>query len=369
MTTSPSIQALRRANPRTRAGFAESVEATAEALHAQLATTATDVADDAGASLPATGRPAPGRRATRAATGPPAPRRATRAATGRPAPGRRVARGSTVGALVAAVAAAAAFLAIAAPGPGPGVANAAVAVRKAATVTAAAAGRSGTAVVRIAHNREDWAGTTVRWHGDDLAKEDMAAPGDVPGRPGKAGSRFLVVDGTMYGVDPDDGGWVVLGSPDSIDPDSGTTPEEYLAAVREDVGGSTLRRVTDGMTGLTTRQLDNGSTVYSGTVAAGLIARETGFKEGRSIRVLPFGYVAHDEAANPAAPLQTAVTVAADGIVRELTVTWGADASQWTYKVTYSALGATPAPTAPANARPLRRVLRGQAQPAPGGGR
>ena len=61
----------------------------------------------------------------------------------------------------------------------------------------------------------------------------------------------------------------------------------------------TLRRITGGMNGLTTRRLDDGSTVYSGTVAAGLIARETGFKEGQPIRVLPFGYVAHDEAADP----------------------------------------------------------------------
>jgi hypothetical protein len=90
----------------------------------------------------------------------------------------------------------------------------------------------------------------------------------------------------MYGVDPEDGGWVVLGSPDSVDPDSGTTPDEYLAAVREDIDGTTLRRITDGMTGLTTRQLDDDSTVYSGSVAAGLIARETGSKEGQSIRVL-----------------------------------------------------------------------------------
>jgi hypothetical protein len=87
----------------------------------------------------------------------------------------------------------------------------------------------------------------------------------------------------MYGVDPEDGGWVVLGSPDSIDPDSGTTPDEYLAAVREDVDGTTLRRMTDGMSGLTTRQLDDGSTVYGGSVAAGLIARETGSRRaGRS---------------------------------------------------------------------------------------
>jgi hypothetical protein len=358
MATSPSFQALRRANPRTRAGFAASVEA----LQAQLATTATDVPVASGASQPTTGRPAPQQHVGGASGGRPAPRRRA----GRPVP-RRPARATAVATLVAA-AAVGAFLTIASPGAGPSVANAAAAVRKAATVTAAAAERSGTAVVRIHHNGEAWAGTTVRWHKEDLAKEDMAAPPGVAQRPGKAGSRFLLVDGTMYGVDEVDGGWVVLGSPDSIDPDSGTTPEEYLAAVREDVGGSTLRRITDGMTGLTTHQLDDGSTVYRGTVAAGLIARETGFKEGRPIRVLPFGYVAHDEASHPAAPLRAALAVGADGIVRELTVTWGAGASGWTYTVSYSRLGATPAPTAPTNARPLRRALRDAAPSGPGGG-
>jgi hypothetical protein len=124
--------------------------------------------------------------------------------------------------------------------------------------------------------------------------------------------------------------------------------------VQEDVGGATLRRITTGVTGPTTRQLDDGSTVYSGTVAAGLIARETGFKEGASIRVLPFGYVAHDEAADPAAPLDAALTVGADGIVRTITVTWGTDASAWNYTVAYKGLGVTKAPVAPANARPLR---------------
>jgi len=48
------------------------------------------------------------------------------------------------------------------------------------------------------------------------------------------------------------------------------------------------------------------------------------------IPVLPFGYVAHDAAADPAAPLDAAVTVGA-----------------------YSRLGATPALVAPANARSL----------------
>jgi hypothetical protein len=322
MNTSESFQALRRANPRAKDGFAQSVETAANALHAQIVTTAADVAMDAGA-----------------------PRRSTR----RSAPRRRLVRVSAVGASLAAAAAVAAVLTLAAPGVGPGVANAAAAVKKAATVTASAAERSGTAVVRITHNGKVWAGTTTRWH-----DRDVAVSRDAPQRHGKAGSKFLVVDGTLYGVDPVDGGWVVLGNPKNIDPDTGTTPDEYLAAVREDIGGVTLRRITDGMTGLTTRQLDDGSTVYSGAVAAGLIARESGFKEGQSIRVLPFGYVAHDEAADPAAPLHAAVTVSPGGIVREITVTWGTSASAWTYTVAYSRLGATPAPVAPANARPLR---------------
>jgi hypothetical protein len=74
--------------------------------------------------------------------------------------------------------------------------------------------------------------------------------------------------------------------------------------------------------------------------------------------VLPFGYVAHDEAADPTAPVDAALMVSADGIVRELRVTWGTRASAWTYEVAYSGLGATPGPVAPHNARPLRDRLR-----------
>jgi hypothetical protein len=64
--------------------------------------------------------------------------------------------------------------------------------------------------------------------------------------------------------------------------------------------------------------------------------------------------VAHDEAANPEAPLATAVTVDAAGVVRELVVSWGT----WTYTVAYGGLGTTPALVAPASARSLRE-LRG----------
>jgi hypothetical protein len=315
MTVSESLQALRRANPRAQEGFAQSLEAAADAVRAQIVTA---------------GEP-----------------HATRA--GRSNRRRRLVGISAAGASLAAAAAAVAFLTVASPGGGPGVENAVAAVKRAATLTAASAERSGTAVVRITHNGEVWAGRTIRWHG-----EDLSLSGGVPRRLGpRAGSELLVVDGMMYGIDPGDGRWVVMGSPESIDPGSGTTPDEYLAAVRGDVGGVTLRRIADGVSGPTTRRLDEGSTAYSGTVAAGLIARESGFKEGQPIRVFPFGYVAHDEAANPAALLDVVVTVGADGIVRKIVVTWGTSASAWTYTVTYSELGTTAAPVAPANARPF----------------
>ena len=49
---SESFQALRRANPRAKAGFAQSVEAAADALRAQIVATTADVAMDAGVPWP-----------------------------------------------------------------------------------------------------------------------------------------------------------------------------------------------------------------------------------------------------------------------------------------------------------------------------
>ena len=305
MSTSRSFEALRRANPRALPGFPEAVETATGAVRARI---------DA---VPAT-----------------SPRRVR-------GTGRRLVHVSATGALIAAAVAVALF-AVGSPG-GPRVENAAAAFEKAASVTAASAERSGTATVRVTHGGELWAAKTVRWNGDDIAIARV-----TPTRDGKVGDELRVVDGLLYGPDVD-GGWIQLGPPSSIDPDSGTTPTETLAAVREDVGGVTLRRLTRGMNGLTTSELADGSTVYHGTVASGLIARETGFKEGHAIRVLPFGYVAHDEAANASAPLDAAVTVGADGIVRQLALSWGT----WRYTVTYTGLGTTPAPVAPASYRSL----------------
>jgi hypothetical protein len=311
MTMSKSLAALRRANPRAQLGFDEYLDAATDGVRRRFVSQAEVV------------RPTPARRP-------------------------RLLR-ATLAAATLALAAAAALAGVTLRAGEPGVESAVAAVRKAATLSASSAERSGTAVVRITRGGEIWAASTIRWHDADLALSSEA-----PRRPGRTGSHLLLVDGMMYGLDPTDGGWVELGSPESIDPDSGTTPAEYLAAVREDVGGATLRRIVDGMKGLATSRLDDESVVYSGTVAAGLIARESGFKEGRPIRVFPFGYVAHGEAADPAAPLHVAVTVRSD-VVRQISVTWGAGDARWTYTVTYTGLGTTAAPAAPADARPLGR--------------
>jgi hypothetical protein len=322
MNTSECIPALRRANPRDRAGFVQAVESAEEQVRAAIATAG-----------------APG------------------AVPRQPDSRRRLARRAAA-AVAVAVAAGAALLSVGLIGGGTGVEGATAAVERAATITAASAERSGTAELVMTHNGEPWAQKTVRWNGADVSISDDGSTRDGRKR------ELRVVDGMMYGPDGD-GRWLVLGSPASIDPDSGTTPDEHLAAIREDIGGVTLRRITRGVKELATAPLADGSTVYRGTVAAGLIARETGFKEGQHIRVLPFGYVAHDEAADPASPLDVAVTVGADGLVRSIAVSWGPGASAWTYTVTYSDLGTTPAIAAPANARPLRD--RWPAAPAPRG--
>jgi hypothetical protein len=262
-------------------------------------------------------------------------------------PRRRLIGVTAAGVALAAAAAVVAFLTVGSSGVTPGVENAAAAIKKAATLTAASADKSGTVNVRITHDGQLWASKVIRWNAGDVELSDTS------GRP-QSGYPLLVVDGTMYGHGPEYEGWIELGPTSSIDPGSGTTPTEQLDAIREDVGGTTLRRMIAAMTasGLTTTDQSDGSTVYSGTVPAGQIAGETGFKEGQAIRVFPFGYVAHDAAADPASLLDTAVTVGAEGVTRETDVKWGT----WTYTVTYSDLGSTPPIIAPANAKTLREL-------------
>lgn len=311
MSRSESFEALRAANPRRKATFTARVESAAAEVRSRIA------ADG--------------------------PAEESRVRHVRP---RRRLIGVSASVGLAAAAAGVAFLVVGSSGVTPGVENAAAAIRKAVTLTAASAEQSGTADVRISHDGQLWAGKVISWNGDDVELNDTT-------RWPQSGYPLLVVDGMMYGHGPESEGWIELGPTSSIDPGSGTTPTEQLEAIREDVGGTTLRRMIAAMTatGLTTATQSDGSTVYRGTVEAGQIARETGFKEGEAIRVFPFGYVAHGAAADPASLLDTAVTVGTDGVIREFAANWGT----WTYTVAYSDLGATPRIVAPANAKSLRQ--------------
>jgi hypothetical protein len=191
---------------------------------------------------------------------------------------------------------------------------------------------------------------TVTWHGTDL----KVFSGD-PSQVGRG--DLLVVDGVMYGPDPEvAGGWIEMGPADSVDPDSGTTPDEFLMAVHEDAGGATLERITAEMTGLTVSQAGDGSTIYVGKVLAGALARESSAKEGETLRVLPYGNIAHDAASNPASLIDISIAVGPDGTISELSANWGGESS-WTYRLTFSDLGSTAPLEKPANVKPCARCF------------
>ncbi len=105
-------------------------------------------------------------------------------------------------------------------------------------MTAASAERSGTAVVRMTHDGRAWAGKTVRWNGDDIAIAREPEPGAA--EEGRAPRRRR----DPLRLEPEAAAGSTSAAPTNIDPGSGTTPAENLAAVREDVGGATLRRIT-----------------------------------------------------------------------------------------------------------------------------
>jgi hypothetical protein len=226
------------------------------------------------------------------------------------------------------------------------------AMQHAAQVTAQAAANSGTVELEITQDGALWVARTLRWNGSDLS----VANAD-PSRDSR--KDMLVVDGLMYAPSLEvAGGWIEMGPPESVDPDSGTTPDEYLAAIAEDVGGETIQRITAEMSGLTMSQGADGSTVYQGKVPAGSLARETGVKDGETLRVLPFGYVAHDDAADPSKLIDISISVGAAGTIDEIHATWSGGSS-WSYRLRYSDLGTTAAIEKPANVEEcLRCSLR-----------
>jgi hypothetical protein len=108
------------------------------------------------------------------------------------------------------------------------------------------------------------------------------------------------------------------------------------------------------MTNPTSTHGDDGSTTYQGNLPAGVLARETGAKINPEVRVLQYGYVAHDEASDPSSQVAIAITVGSDSRIQEISANWGG-VSNWTLRMTYFDLGSAPALSKPDDVEPLRR--------------
>jgi hypothetical protein len=322
MTSTNGLDALRRANPRHKPDFAESAGDLARKAVTRTSVAMTETTDSHG-------RPS------------------------KPALWRWPAIG--IPAVATVVAVVVTLIAVGSP-VGPLAVAPAEAMQQAVIASAEAAESSGTVELHITQDGDEWVAKTLRWNGTDLS-----IAGDDPSRVGRG--DLLVVDGVMYGPDPEvAGGWIEMGPPESVDPDSGTTPDEYLAAIGEDVGGATMQRITGEMTDLTTSQAEDGSTLYNGRVRAAALARETGVKEGETIRVLPFGNVAHDDANDPASLIDISISVRPDGTIGEILATWGGQSS-WSYRLTYSDLGSTAPLEKPTNVQPCPRCWSTGAEP------
>ena len=74
--------------------------------------------------------------------------------------------------------------------------------------------------------------------------------------------------------------------------------------------------------------------------------------------MLPFGNVAHGDAANPNALIDISISVRPDGTIGEIHATWGGDSS-WSYRLIYRDLGSTAPLEKPANVQPCPRCSLG----------
>jgi hypothetical protein len=237
---------------------------------------------------------------------------------------RRSRRFALGGALVAAAAAALALIMTLSPAGGGGVQSAQAAVEQAGAATAAAARHSGTVEVRMAHNGRPWSAETVHWN-----QGNASVVGSGVGSPG----RLLFVDGVLFTK--------VAGSWAAVDKGgvSGYMRQRYIAPALNGIAGNTFRHIVGGIQDLQIRHGQDGTTVFSGRESARLLTSDP--RTGERIRVLPFGFVAHGEAADPNALLRIAVTVGSDHLIQRIAVAWGAGASAWSYTVTYANLGNT----------------------------
>jgi hypothetical protein len=196
----------------------------------------------------------------------------------------------------------------------------------------------------------------ARWNGNDIAYSPEGGP--VP--------QLLLIGGGMY-VQTSDGRWWHYANASDVGP----KPLGGLAQLaRDTIAGTTPQQILALATGVQKADKPDGSTLYTGTIAASSLnpATVTGNDAitsmilGAQKRTEMMSGAAANQGGTPGAgpsDLQLQMNVGADGLVKQVSVTFqqpgtsSAADGTYTWSVTYSQLGNTPPITPPASSTDL----------------
>jgi hypothetical protein len=232
---------------------------------------------------------------------------------------------------------------------------ASAAARRALAATAAAP--SGTLTTTVLHAGGTQTVEGARWNGNDIAYSQGDGP--IP--------QLLLIGGGMY-VQTSDGSWWHYASASDVGP----KPLGGLAQLaQQTIAGTTPQQILALATNVQKTEQPDGSTLYTGTIPASSLnpATVTGNDAitsmilGAQKRTDMMSGAGPNQGGTPGAgpsDLQLQMSVGANGLVKQVNVTFqqpgtGSSAADGTYtwSVTYSQLGNTPAITPPANSTDL----------------
>jgi hypothetical protein len=245
---------------------------------------------------------------------------------------------STLSVLAAATAAILIALTISAASPS--AASAAAARALAATVAAP----SGTMTTTLLHAGATRTIDATRWNGDDIAYS--TGFDQFP--------QLLLIGGAMY-VQASDGSWLHYADASDVGP----KPLGGLMHLAQDnISGTTAQQILALATDVQQTPQPNGTTIYSGTIPSSSInaANDPGNNAiismilGAQKRTdMIFGAGSGNAADTQPSDLQLQMNVGADGLVTQVSVTFPGQDTGYTWSITYSQLGSTPAITAPSS--------------------
>jgi hypothetical protein len=250
----------------------------------------------------------------------------------------------TLSVLAAATAAIVVGLTLSAASPS----GAAAAAQRALAATAAAP--SGTVTTTVLHAGVTRTVDAARWNGSDIAFS--TGFGQIP--------QLLLIGGAMY-VQTSDGTWLHYANASNVAP----KPLGGLEQLAQDnIAGTAAQQILDLTTHVQKTAQPDGTTVYTGTIPNSSI--DAGNDPGNDAIIsmilgaqkrtaMMFGAGNGDAPGGLQNDLRLHMSVAGDGLVRQVGVTFQRDTGSpavdgtYTWSVTYSQLGSTSPITAPAS--------------------